>query len=188
MLLGVIRRLAGVAVVVGAVIASIAIASCGSSSGDDDTFDERLTACDLTTTAEVEEALDGDVSSPESADDAANDTLAGRSGCAWSRRDGSAAVLVELVRTADMSPAVRRTGFSAAARFAAARSRAEAETPIELGDQAFWVEDESQLHLLTDRTYAVFEIAVTPSARAQPIATQLARAGLTRIEQWSGAD
>lgn len=188
MLLGVMRRLAGVAAVCGVVFALLAAASCRSPSEPEDAAVDRLTACDLTTRDDVESALGGAISVPEAAEDAATDALAGRSGCAWSRRDGSGAVLVELVRTADMAAAVRRTGFSAAARFAAARSRSSTRLPVELGDQAFWIEEESTLHLLRDRTYVVFEVAVTPSARAQPIANELARTALTRIDEWPGAD
>ena len=188
MLLVVIRRLAGVAVLVIVVGGLVAASSCRSSPEPSDVAGERLTACELTTRSEVAEALGGEVSPPEAADGAANDTLAGRSGCAWSRRDGSGAVLVELVRTSDMAAAVRRTGFSAAARFAAARSRAEERATVEVGDQSFWVEDEATLHVLTDRSYVVFEVAVSPTARAQPIAVALARAAVTRIDERAGAD
>jgi hypothetical protein len=188
MLLVVIRRTAGVAAVFGLVAALLAAASCQSSSGSENGVDDRLTACDLTTRADVADALGGPVSVPTAAEDAATDSLAGRTGCAWSRRDRSGAVLVELVRTADMAAAVRRTGFSAAARFEAARSRAATQVPVELGDEAFWIEDESTLHVLRDRTYVVFEVAVTPTARAKPIANELARSALTRIDEWAGAD
>lgn len=188
MLLAVMRRLAWALVVIVAVAAGAGVMSLRTERAPSEPFDERLLACDLVTADEVADAIGGRVRTPDAAEGAANDALAGRSGCAWSRSDEHAAVLVELVRTNDMAASVRRTGFSAAARFRAARSRAEREVAVPLGDDAFWVDDEATLHLLRAGSYVVFEVAVPSGVDARNVANDLGRAAVDRLDQWSGAN
>ena len=121
---------------------------------------------------------------PSGTSDAATDQLAGRSGCAWSSRDGEKAVLVELVRTRDMSRSVRRTGFSATARYRAATDdHPDGERVDDLGDRALYVDEASKLWVLEGDDLAIFEVAVTPTSGARPIALSLAREAVARLHQ-----
>ena len=168
-----LRFLAGPIAVLGAVLMG---GACGSS---EPPVEDRLTACEVVTTREVESAIRRPVS-PPTASDAATDQLAGRSGCAWSSEDGGVGVLIELVRTQDMSRSVRRTGFSAAARYQAAL----AEHPdARLPDGSLFVEEESKLWLLVGDSLAVLEVAATPTAEVRRIATALAARAAPRLER-----
>lgn len=150
---------------------------------------DRLTACETLTVEEVEAVLGGPVTTPAESSEAATDTLAGRSGCAWSRRDGNRAVLVELVRTNDMASSVRRTGFSASARFSAVTAEhPDAEAPAGIGDRALYVEEEATLHVLTGRSYLTFEVAATPPSAIRTAAVGLATRAVARIERADRAD
>lgn len=149
--------------------------------------EDRITACEVVAQEDVEEVLDGPVDEPASAE-AATDQLAGRSGCAWTRLDDERAVLVELVRTDDMATSVRRTGFSASARFGAARSEFPEAEPVELGDRALFVEEEGTLHLLTDGSYLTIEVAARPSSAIRDLAEELGRRAVARLRQADGAD
>ena len=173
-----LRFLAGLLAVAAAVISGTA---CGSSEPPED---DRLTACELVTAGEVATAIDRPVSTPPAASDAATDQLAGRSGCAWSSQDGDVGVLVELVRTEDMARSVRRTGFSATARFqAAAAEHPGAEAGLVLGDRSLFVEEQSKLWVLVDDSLVVFEVAVTPTSGARRIAESLGSRALPRLER-----
>ncbi len=170
-----------------ALVAAVALVapSCGR---DEAVEPDRVTACEVLTATEVAGVLGGPVDAPDAAE-APTDVLAGRSGCAWSRRDGSSAVLIELVRTADMSSSVRRTGFSASARFNAARNEhPQAVRVPDLGDDVLFVEEEGTLHVLAERTYLTFEVAATPTATIPVLAGELARKALARLRQADGAD
>ena len=136
---------------------------------------------------EVEEVLDGPVDEPASAE-AATDQLAGRSGCAWTRLDDERAVLVELVRTEDMATSVRRTGFSASARFGAVRSQFPDAEALELGDRAIYVEAEGTLHVLVDGSYLTIEVAARPPSLVPGLAEDLGRRAVARLRQADGAD
>ncbi|HET9443712.1 MAG TPA: hypothetical protein VFO65_10335 [Acidimicrobiales bacterium] len=147
-----------------------------------------LDACGLLGRDEATAAL-GPVEAPAAGRGAATDDLAGRSGCAWVARDGSAAVLVELVRTADMAPRVRRTGFSAAARFGAARSRhPDAVEVDDLGDDAFWDPDGAVLHVLAGASYLTFEVASDEPGDAEMLARRLAGPAVARVHRADGPD
>jgi hypothetical protein len=151
----------------------------------------HLTACQLYTRPQVARVLGGAVDAPATAE-SATDTLAGRSGCAWTRADGARAVLIELVRTDDMSASVRRTGFSAAARFdAVAHDHPDEELtdPGErVGDRAIFVEEQGTLHALSGRSYLTVEVAATPPSAARSIAIQLARLAIAHLERIEPAD
>lgn len=150
---------------------------------------DRVTACETLTAADVAAVLGGPVDRPAESAEAATDALAGRSGCAWSRLDGTRAVLVELVRTQDMSSSVRRTGFSAAARFdAVATEHPGADAPEGVGDRALYVEEEATLHVLTGRSYLTFEVAATPPSAIRPAALGLAARAVTRLQRADRAD
>lgn len=150
---------------------------------------DRMTACEILDGRDVAEALEGPVEAPAASAEAATDTLAGRSGCAWSRSDGSRAVLVELVRTADMSSSVRRTGFSAAARFnAVASEHPEPEAAEAVGDRAIYVEEMATLHVLVGRSYVTFEVAATPPSIIRPASVALATRAVARLRRAEGAD
>ncbi|HEX7169147.1 MAG TPA: hypothetical protein VF230_19370 [Acidimicrobiales bacterium] len=166
------RALTAVAVV----LALLATAACDRDQNDP----EPIAACDLLTRGETRDVLGGEVNAPESTQGGA-DALAGRSGCAWSTADGRKAILVELVRTADMSDSVRRTGFSASARFDAARSRHPDAAPVAIGDDAIWVEESARLHVLAGDDYLTAEVAVPRPADARPIAAEFARRAVVRL-------
>ena len=160
-----------------AVATAVASGACGS---DEPPADERLTACEVVTPQEVRSAIRREVATPPAAADAATDQLAGRSGCAWSSEDGDVGVLVELVRTDDMSRSVRRTGFSAAARFqAASTEHPEAKLP----DGSLYVDEESKLWLLVDDSLLILEVAASPTSEARRIATALAARAGPRLER-----
>ena len=162
-------------------VALVAVGACGSS---DPPVPERLTACEVVTAAEVARALGAPVEEPPGTTDSATDQLAGRSGCAWSSEDGEKAVLVELVRTQDMSRSVRRTGFSATARYRAAADRhPEGEAIDDLGDRALYVEEASKLWVLDGDDLAIFEVAVTPTSGARPVALALGSKAVTRLQR-----
>lgn len=146
-----------------------------------------MTACDIVVGEDVEEVLDGPVDEPASAE-AATDQLAGRSGCAWTRSDDERAVLVELVRTDDMATSVRRTGFSASARFGAARGEFPDAEPVELGDRAIYVETEGTLHVLEDGSYLTIEVAARPPSIVRELAEELGRRAVARLRQTDRAD
>ena len=136
---------------------------------------DRVTACDTLSAGDLEIVLDAPVGPPDAAEDQGTDVLAGRSGCAWATDDDTKAVLVELVGTRDMSGSVRRTGFSARARFAAARDRHPDATKVQgPGDDAIWVEEAATLHVLVDDYYLTVEVAVPEPAAAERTAVDLA--------------
>lgn len=160
---------------------AVAAGGCGRSGGASET--DQVTACDILTAADLEAVLGGPVERPAASAPGSTDALAGRSGCAWSTEDGEKAALVELVRTADMSDRVRRTGFSAEARFAAAAGRhPDAVTP---GATSFYVEEAATIHVLFETdAYVTIEVATTPPSAAEPTARALAAravAGLGRL-------
>ena len=168
-----LRFLAG-SIAVGAVLLG---GGCGSS---EPPVEDRLTACEVVTAREVATALGRDVTTPPAASDAATDQLAGRSGCAWSSADGAVGVLVELVRTDDMARSVRRTGFSATARFQAARAdHPESATD----DRTLYVDEESTLWLLVDDSLVVLEVAASPTAEARRVAEALGTRAVSRLER-----
>lgn len=179
------------AIGVSALAAALLLGACGRepTASDPGRRVDRLTACELVRRSEVAAVLEGPVGTPAESADAATDTLAGRSGCAWSRTDDSRAVLVELVRTSDMSSAVRRTGFSAAARFdAVITEHPEAEEEPSLGDRAVFVEEAATLHVLVGRSYMTLEVAATPPGAIRPAAVGLARHAVSRLAQAEQAD
>lgn len=150
---------------------------------------DRTTACEILDGRDVAAALEGPVGPPAASAEAATDSLAGRSGCAWSRSDGTRAVLVELVRTGDMSSSVRRTGFSAAARFHAVESEHPEPGAAEaVGDEAVYVEEAATLHVLVGRSYVTFEVAATPPSAIRPAAVALATRAVPRLRRSEGAD
>lgn len=168
------------------VAATLAIAGCATS---DAGTPERLTACELLNRAQVSEILGGPVGRPAASRGNATDALAGRSGCAWATLDDDAAVLVELVRTADMADEVRRTGFSAAARFDAARGQhPQASDQAGLGDRAIYVEETAELHVLAGRSYLTFEVAARPPERGRALAVALASRAVARLQRGDQAD
>lgn len=176
-------RLTLVAAALGAVLLG---GACGSS---DAPVPVRTSACDLIARGDVAAALGGAVDPPTASDESATDELAGRSGCAWSTADHGKAVLVELVRTADMAVQVRRTGFSAAARYEAAASGAPAAEAVSgVGDRAFWVDEMAELHMLVGGSYLTFEVATTPPADAEPTAVTLAQLAVARLRHIDRAD
>lgn len=159
--------------------------------GDGTAASDRLLACDLLDETTAGSILGGPVADPIATEGKGTDELAGRSGCAWATTDGASATLIELVRTDDMSDAVRRTGFSASARFTAARSQ-HPDVPIDgVGTRSFWVEEAATLHLLTGRTYVVVEVAVADPARSRSIATAIADVAVSRVaaaDRQTGSD
>jgi hypothetical protein len=162
-------------------VAVLALGACGSG---EPPAAERLTACEVVTAAEVSEAIGAPVEAPTGTSEAATDQLAGRSGCAWSSRDGERAVLVELVRTKDMSRSVRRTGFSATARYRAATTdHPDGEVVRGLGDRALYVTEASKLWVLAGDDLVIFEVAVTPTSGAEAMAEALARDAVVRLHQ-----
>jgi hypothetical protein len=161
-----------------------AAVSTGACASDDPPVPDRLTACEVVTAKEVAAAIERPVSTPPAAADAATDQLAGRSGCAWTSTDGDVAVLVELVRTGDMARSVRRTGFSAAARFRAAETdHPEGTQPPVIGDRSDYVDEESKLWVLVDDSLVVLEVAVSPTPEARRIAESLGARAVPRLER-----
>ena len=177
MLPGVLRPLIAVA----AVLASLGTA-CDRGSGD-----REIAACEVVTRSETRAVLGADVDAPEATQGGA-DALAGRTGCAWVTVDRSKAILVELVRTGDMSDSVRRTGFSASARFDAARSRHPDAASVDVGDRAFWVEESARLHVLTGDAYLTSEVAVPRPSEARSVAVEFARRAVNRLAATPRAD
>lgn len=161
-------------------IAVVAVVSGGACGSEDPPVPDRLTACEVVTLRELETTVRRPMASPAAASDAATDQLAGRSGCAWSSEDGDVGVLVELVRTDDMSRSVRRTGFSAAARFQAASAEHPGAT---LPDGSLFIEEESKLWILVEDSLVVLEVAATPTAEARRIATALGARAASRLER-----
>lgn len=159
----------------------------GACADDEGPMADRLSACEVLPRADVEDVLQGPVDEPATAE-AATDSLAGRSGCAWTRSDDSRAVLVELVRTRDMAASVRRTGFSASARFGAARNQFPEATEVELGDRAMFVESEATLHVLADGSYVTVEVAARPTADIPELAEELGRRAVARLRRSDRAD
>jgi hypothetical protein len=159
-------------------------AACGS---EDPPAPDRITACEVVTEREVADVLGGEVDAPERAE-AATDTLAGRSGCAWSRSDGKRAVLIELVRTKDMSPSVRRTGFSAAARFGAVRHEHPDAPTAGVGTESLFVDTTGTLHVLDRGSYLTFEVAATPTSAIPDLAEALAQEAVARLRRSDRAD
>ena len=163
------------------VVTMLGTGACGA---EEEPADDRLTACEVISAKDVATAIGRPVATPPAAADAATDQLAGRSGCAWSSADGEVGVLVELVRTADISRSVRRTGFSAAARFqAAATEHPEALKGLVLGDRSLFVEEESKLWVLVDDSLLVLEVAATPTSEARAMAESLGSRALPRLER-----
>ena len=188
MLLAVFRRLTGVVGLVALLALTGSSAACNRASGNEpdrvgaDSVVERLVACELIGEADAARALGGDVRAPVATDDEGADALAGRSGCAWTTHDGRSAALFELVRTDDMSGSVRRTGFSARARYDGARSRHHDAPEIPaLGDRAFWVDEAATLYVLSGGSYLVVEVATPRHADAQGIAVALATPAVQRL-------
>lgn len=162
------------------------LGACGSSEPPRET---RIAACDLLRPNEVARVLGAAVDPATASAENATDDLAGRSGCAWSTTDHAKAVLVELVRTQDMATQVRRTGFSAAARYQAVRSdHPEAHPVPQLGQPALWLDGSATLHVLLGDSYLTFEVATTPPSDAEPIAVSLARLAITRMARFDRAD
>jgi len=162
-----------------AVVTGQLAAGCGSSEAPQP---PRVAACGLVARGDVAQVLGGDVDAPVAAQQNVADELAGRSGCAWTTTDHAKAVLVELVRTADMAAEVRRTGFSASARYDAAASQSGGgKDEPGVGDRAFWVDPTGTLHVLTGTTYLTLEVAITPPSDAEPAAVGLARLLVTRL-------
>ncbi|HVM10228.1 MAG TPA: hypothetical protein VM345_17320 [Acidimicrobiales bacterium] len=156
-------------------------AACGRGIGDQSSARRRLEACDLVTREQAAEALGSPVRRPESTDAAGTDALAGRSGCAWATTDDRSAALIELVRTDDMADSVRRTGFSASARFQSARSRHAGAVEVDLGDRAFWDDDESTLYVLATRSYLTIEIATDKRSQARTLALRLGKIAVSEL-------
>jgi len=166
------------------VAAALATAACA---GDDPAEPDRLTACEVLPSETVERVIGGPLDEPASAE-AASDLLAGRSGCAWSRTDDERAVLVELVRTADMAASVRRTGFSASARFGAVRTEFPDAVAVELGDRAIYVDEDATLHVLVDGSYVTVEVAARPPSTVRELAEHLGREAVARLREAGKAD
>jgi hypothetical protein len=161
-----------------AALAALGMASCGSS---DPPQQPHLAACTLAARGDVARILGADVDAPVAAQENVTDELAGRSGCAWTTTDHAKAVLVETVRTADMAAEVRRTGFSAAARYRAAASGPGHTEEAGIGDAAFWDDATGTLHVLAGATYLTLEVAITPPSDAEPTAVGLAQLLVTRL-------
>lgn len=169
-----------------------ALAVCGLALGACAEAEDRpngMAACELLAPAEVTEILQGPVAPPAASRSSATDALAGRSGCAWATTDDAKAVLVQLVRTSDMADEVRRTGFSAAARFDASRGRhPDAREVPGVGDKAVYVEEAATLHVLVGRSYLTFEVAATPPSEVEAMAVALARQAVARLARSGQAD
>lgn len=180
MVSGMLQRYRGLAWALVAVTA----AGCGTNQPVEP---DRLTACEVLPRPVIERVIGGQLDEPASAA-AATDALAGRSGCAWSRSDDTRAVLVELVRTVDMAASVRRTGFSASARFGAVRSDYPDAADIDLGDRALFVEEEGTLHLLVDGSYLTIEVAARPTSLIPELANDLGREAVDRLRRAARAD
>lgn len=148
----------------------------------------RMAACELLGQAEVADVLEGAVSEPAASQSSATDALAGRSGCAWATKDDTKAVLVELVRTKDMADEVRRTGFSAAARFDAARGQHPEAKEQAVGDKAIYVPETATLHVLVGRSYVTFEVAASPPSKIEDMAVALATRAVARLRGSGQAD
>lgn len=168
-------------------LAGFSLAGGGACADAEPEAEDRVTACDVVVREDVEAVLDGPVDEPASAE-AATDQLAGRSGCAWTRSDDERAALVELVRTDDMATSVRRTGFSASARFGAVRSEFPDAEAVELGDRALYVEAEGTLHVLVDGSYLTIEVAARPPSLVPDLAEELGQRAVARLRQADGAD
>lgn len=166
-------------------VAALLCAACGEP--EPPAEEDRLTACEVLPASAVARVVGGPLDEPASAE-AATDGLAGRSGCAWTRSDDARAVLVELVRTADMSAAVRRTGFSASARYGAARTRFPDADGLDIGDRAMYVEEEGTVHVLVGGSYLTVEVAAQPSSAIRDLAEQLAREAVSRLVEAGKAD
>jgi len=150
---------------------------------------DRLTACEIVGRTEIARILERRVGAPNESSGAATDNLAGRSGCAWSSADARMAVLIELVRTGDMATSVRRTGFSAAARFAAVRNgHPDADQPAIDGAEAIYVEETASLHVLAGRSYVTIEVAATPPSIVRAIAVEIAVSAVARLSQTDATD
>jgi hypothetical protein len=132
----------------------------------------------------VAEVLGAPVDPPIPSAGGGTDALAGRSGCAWATTDGAKAVLVQLVRTKDMSDQVRRTGFSAGARYAAAAKRHPDEARATT-DNVFFVDEEATLHALSADSYLTIEVATTPPDTAEPTARALAERAMRQLGRLS---
>lgn len=148
----------------------------------------RIAACELLGRAEVAEILEGAVAEPAASQSSATDALAGRSGCAWATQDDTKAVLVELVRTGDMADEVRRTGFSASARFDAARGQHPDAKQHAVGDKAMYVPETATLHVLVGRSYLTFEVAASPPSQVESMAVALATRAIARLRGSGRAD
>jgi hypothetical protein len=172
------------------VAAAVAVAFVGAGCGSSDApAPVRTSACELIARGDVAAALGGPVDPPTASDDSATDDLAGRSGCAFSTSDHGKAVLIELVRTVDMAAQVRRTGFSAAARYEAAASSAPSTVPVTgVGDRAFWVDELATLHVLAGGSYVTFEVATRPPADSEPTSLSLALLSFARVRLIDRAD
>ena len=168
-------------------VSALGALGAGACSEDEPRPDDRLTACEVVPRRDVEAVLEGPVDEPATAE-AATDGLAGRSGCAWSRSDDERAVLIELVRTVDMATSVRRTGFSASARFGAVRDAFPEASAVDLGDRALFVESEGALHLLVDGSYVTIEVAAQPTSAIRDLAEDLGRRAVARLRQADAAD
>ena len=159
----------------------------GACAADEPPEPDRLTACEVLPPETVARVIGGPLDEPASAE-AATDLLAGRSGCAWSRTDDERAVLVELVRTADMAASVRRTGFSASARFDAVRTEFPDADVVELGDRTIYVEEEATLHVLVAGSYVTVEVAARPPSAIRELAEDLGREAVARLREAGKAD
>jgi hypothetical protein len=164
-------------------IALVAVWGGGACDSTEPTMPERLTACEVVTASEVKGALGRVVSAPAESSEAATDQLAGRSGCAWSTADGERAVLVELVRTRDMARSVRRTGFSATARFRAATAEHGDGVDLDVGDRSLYVEAQSKLWVLEGDDLTTFEVAASPTSVAKAIAVDLGVKAVARLQR-----
>jgi hypothetical protein len=156
---------------------------CGACGSADPPIVDRLTACELVTPRQVAAAIGRAVRTPADSADAPTDQLAGRSGCAWSSDDGEVGVLVELVRTGDMARSVRRTGFSAAARFRAADADHPGAERPPAGDAARYAPEESKLWVLEGDDLVIIEVAVSPTAAARDMAVELGVEAASRLQR-----
>jgi hypothetical protein len=182
MLPAVFQRLTVRPVVIGLAVAVVVAAPACRKAASNATPPPRVTACSLLSADDVSAGLGAPVGAPEPTADAGADALAGRSGCAWTTVDQRRAVLIELVRTKDMSGSVRRTGFSASARFASVRSRhADAATVPAVGPNAIWIDETATLHVLADDSYLTFEVAVPVPSEARGVGTTLAQGAVKRL-------
>jgi hypothetical protein len=79
---------------------------------------------------------------------------------------------------------VRRTGFSATARYRAATTdHPHAEVVDDVGDGALFVADASKLWVLDGDDLVIFEVAVTPTTGARAIALSLAEEAVGRLQR-----